>query len=66
VPLGFLIWGHHAHWLVVLIGGAAALAAAAWGAALDRLVPVSAALFAYGVGLAYAGLFILQFLDDNR
>ena len=24
VPLGFLVWGHHAHWLVVLIGGAVA------------------------------------------
>jgi uncharacterized membrane protein len=66
VPLGFLIWGHHAHWLVVLIGGALILAAAVWGEALDRHVPVSAALFAYGLGVAYAGLFILQFLDDNR
>jgi uncharacterized membrane protein len=66
VPLGYLIWGHHAHALVVLIGGAVALAAAGWGEVLDRHVPVSAALFAYGLGVAYAGLFILQFLDDNR
>jgi uncharacterized membrane protein len=66
VPLGYLIWGHHAHWLVVLIGGAVALAAAAAGEALDRHLPISAALFAYGLAVAYAGLFILQFLDDER
>jgi len=66
VPLGFLIWGYHAHWLVVLIGGAVALAAAGAGEALDRHLPISAALFAYGLAVAYAGLFILQFLDDER
>jgi uncharacterized membrane protein len=27
---------------------------------------VSAALFGYGLAIAYAGLFILQFLDDGR
>jgi uncharacterized membrane protein len=66
VPLGFLIWGYHAHWLVVLIGAAVALGAAAAGETLDRHLPISGALFAYGLVTAYAGLFILQFLDDSR
>src|SRR5262245_28338203 len=58
VPLGFLIWGQHAHWLVVLIGGAVAVGAATAGEALDRRLPISAALFAYALAVAYAGLFI--------
>ncbi|HEU0060091.1 MAG TPA: DUF2157 domain-containing protein [Hyphomicrobiaceae bacterium] len=66
VPLGFLVWGGHAHWLVVLIGGVAAVAAVVCGRALDRHLPVSAALFTYGLAVTYAGLFILQFLDDGR
>ena len=66
VPLGFLIWGHHAHWLVVLIGGAVAAVAAVWGSAIDRHFQLSATLFSYGLAVTYAGLFILQFLDDGR
>lgn len=66
VPLGFLVWGHHAHWLVVGIGGAVAAAAALWGRAIDRHLPLSAVLFTYGLAVTYAGLFILQFLDDGR
>jgi uncharacterized membrane protein len=66
VPLGFLLWDHHAHWLVVLIGGAAVMAAAVGGRAIDAHVPVAALLFTYGLAITYAGLFILQFLDDGR
>ena len=58
--------GHHAHWLVVLIGGAVAATAAVWGRAIDRHLPLSAVLFTYGLAVTYAGLFILQFLDDDR
>jgi len=63
VPLGFFIFDHHAHWIVVLIGGAVGVAAAGAAPAIDRQVPASAALFAYGLILAFAGLHILQFID---
>ncbi len=66
VPLGYLVLDHHAHWLVVLIGVAAAGIAAAAPQAIDRHVPASAALFTYGVAIAFAGLFVLQFVDDGR
>ena len=63
VPLGYFILDHHAHWIVVSIGAAAALAAAAAGRTIDRTVPSSAALFTYGLVVAFAGLYILQFID---
>ena len=63
VPLGYFIFDHHAHWIVILIGAAAALAAAAAGPTIDRTIPSSAALFAYGLVVAFAGLYILQFID---
>ncbi len=66
VPLGFFTLDHHAHWLVSLLGAAAAVAAVAFGSALDRRLTLSAALFSYGLAVAYAGLFILQFLDGGR
>jgi uncharacterized membrane protein len=70
VPLGYFVLGQHAHWLVVVLGIALAGAAAVWAQAIDRALegyfPVSAALFGYGLAIAYAGLFILQFLDDGR
>jgi len=66
VPLGFFILDHHAHWLVAGVGIALAVAAAVCGPSLDRHVPLSGALFSYGLLVAFAGLFILQFLDDGR
>ena len=63
VPLGYFIFDHHAHWLVILIGVAVGVAAAAAGPTIDRQFPASAALFAYGLVLAFAGLYILQFID---
>jgi uncharacterized membrane protein len=67
VPLGYYVLDHHAHWLVVLIGVAAAGAAAAAPQAINRHVPASAsALFTYGVAIAFAGLFVLQFIDDGH
>ena len=63
VPLGYFIFNHHGHWIVVLIGVAVAVAAAAAGPAIDRTIPSSAALFAYGLMVAFAGLYILQFID---
>jgi len=63
VPLGYLVLDRHAHWLVVLAGGAAAVAAATAGPAIDRRLPASAALFCYGLVTAFAGVYILQFID---
>jgi uncharacterized membrane protein len=64
VPLGYFVLGNHAHWLVVVIGLVVAGIAASGGPAIDRRVAASAALFAYGVVVAFCGLYILQFLDD--
>lgn len=64
VPLGFLVLGKHAHWLVALIGVAIALAAVVTGPGIDRHLPSAQALFGYGVAIAFAALFIAQFIDD--
>jgi uncharacterized membrane protein len=63
IPLGYLVLDHHAHWIVIGIGIAAAFAAAAAGPAIDRRLPASAAIFAYGTLVAFAGLYIMQFID---
>jgi uncharacterized membrane protein len=64
VPLGFLVLGKHAHWLVALLGAGVAVAAAVAAPAIDRRYPAAHALFAYGVATAFAALFIAQFIDD--
>ena len=64
VPLGFMVLGGHSHWLPALLGTAVAVAAAAAGTTIDRNVPASHALFAYGLAAAFAALFIAQFIDD--
>jgi uncharacterized membrane protein len=64
VPIGFLILDEHAHWLPALVGAAVALAGAAAGPAIDRHLPASRALFAYGLATAFAALFIAQFVDN--
>jgi uncharacterized membrane protein len=69
IPLGYVIGNRHAHWIVAAAGVAAALVAVAAGPAIDRQVRsadgASQAIFAYAVGVAYAALFIWQFLDDG-
>lgn len=65
VPLGAFVGDRHAHWIVVAIGLAAALAAAFGASHLDRFGPISAPALVYAVATAYAGLFILQFIDDR-
>jgi uncharacterized membrane protein len=65
IPLGYLVLDHHAHWIVALLGVGVAGAAAAAGPTIDRHVPASAAAFAYALIVAFAGLFIMQFLDDR-
>jgi uncharacterized membrane protein len=63
-PLGFLVLDHHAHWLVVTAGVAAGLAAIAAGPVIDRWTGAAQAIFAYAIALAFAGLFIMQFIED--
>jgi uncharacterized membrane protein len=63
-PLGFLVLDRHAHWLVVAIGVAAAIAAIVAAPAIDRWTRAPQASFAYAVAVAFAGLFIMQFIDD--
>lgn len=63
VPLGYLVLDHHAHWIVVGIGAVVAAGTAAGARAIDRHAPVSAPAFAYGILVAFAGLYTLQFID---
>jgi uncharacterized membrane protein len=64
VPLGYLIRDRHGHWLVAAVGIAAALVAVAAAPQIDRHIRASRPVFAYAVAVAFAGLFIMQFLDD--
>jgi uncharacterized membrane protein len=65
-PLGYYVLDRHAHWLVAVIGAGVALVAAALGeGGIERRMRVSQAMFAYGVVVAFAGLFIIQFIDDR-
>jgi uncharacterized membrane protein len=64
VPLGYLIFDHHAHWIVVLLGMLVAGGALVAGGVIDRRGTLSsAALLSYGVAIAFSGLFIMQFLQ---
>jgi len=63
LPLGYFVLDHHAHWIPIVLGAAVLLAAAAAGRAIDARLPASAALFAYGLIVAFAGLTIVQFID---
>jgi uncharacterized membrane protein len=63
--LGYLVLDRHAHGLVVATGVAAALAAIVAGPAIDRWTGGAAqAIFAYAIAVAFAGLFIMQFIED--
>jgi uncharacterized membrane protein len=65
-PLGHFVLDRHAHWVVALIGAAAAGGSALVGPAIDRRIPAaSPAVFAYGIILAFIGLYDMQFLDDQ-
>jgi uncharacterized membrane protein len=63
VPLGYFVLDRHTHWIVVVTGVAIAAAAAVAAPAIDRRVTASAPLFAYGLIVAFAGLYLLQFID---
>lgn len=65
VPLGHFVLDQHAHWIVVLLGLAAAAASSAASKQIDEVSPISSTTFTYAVATAFAGLFILQFLDEH-
>jgi uncharacterized membrane protein len=65
VPLGYFVLDRHAHWIVVVAGVLAIVAAVGARPAIDGHLSGSAALFTYGLIVAFAGLFILQFLDRS-
>lgn len=63
VPLGYLVLDRHAHWIVAAVGVVAALAAVVAAPVIDRWTHASQAVLAYAVAVAFAGLFIMQFMD---
>jgi len=68
VPLGYLLLDHHAHWIVLLIGGVVALGSAYAGPQIDRrswVTPLAGLLFAYGLLTAFAGLYNMQFIEGR-
>jgi uncharacterized membrane protein len=65
VPLGYFLLDHDAHWIVAGVGALAAVGAAAAGPAIDRRMAISAALFAYAIIVAFAGLYLLEFADGS-
>jgi uncharacterized membrane protein len=63
VPLGYFVIDRHAHWIVAIIGALAAVGAAGAHGEIDNRITASAAIFTYGLIVAFAGLYILQFID---
>jgi uncharacterized membrane protein len=65
IALGYKLGDGHAHGLVVLIGLALCGISVAAGPAIDRIRRVSGALLGYGMTIAFAGLFALQFIEKT-
>jgi uncharacterized membrane protein len=65
LPLGYVILNRHAHWVVAAIGAGVAVAAVVGAPAIDRRIRASQPLFAYGIAVAFAGLFTTQFIDEG-
>jgi uncharacterized membrane protein len=64
VTLGYQLEDGHAHHVVTLVGlGLCGLSIVA-GPAIDSIRRVSGAMLDYGMGIAFAGLFALQFIDS--
>jgi uncharacterized membrane protein len=64
IALGYRAGG--TQFTVVVIGVALALASVFAGDAIDRIRRISGAMLGYGMVIAFAGLFALQFLDSSR
>jgi uncharacterized membrane protein len=65
VSLGYLLFDGHAHGLVVGIGLLIAAAGLALPAVSERWRDWATPTIAYGMAIAFAGLFALQFLEEN-
>jgi uncharacterized membrane protein len=65
VPLGYLLFDHHAHWIVLVVGAAVAIGSAAAAPSIDRVSPISGLLFCYGLITAFAGLYNMQFIEGR-
>ena len=65
VPIGFFILDRHAHWVVVLTAAVLAAVAVWDGQDGESQLPATAASFAYAIVVAYAALFIMQFVDSR-
>ena len=63
VPLGYFIFDHHAHWIVVADRRRGGRRRRRCRPGHRPAHPRLAALFAYGLMCAFAGLYILQFID---
>ena len=66
VSLGYIVGGPHAHWIVVAIGVVIAGTGYVLHEPIDRVRRISHTMVTYGAGLAYAGLFALQFMRSTR
>lgn len=64
-PLGFFLPSGHAHWIPLAVSLAAAAASSVGANTLDRIGPISSAVFVYAAGLAFSELFVLQFVDEH-
>jgi uncharacterized membrane protein len=64
VMVGFTIKsGGHA--VVTMIGVAICAVSIAFGPAIDRVRVISGTMLCYGLGIAFAGMFALQFIDQS-
>ena len=64
VGLGYRLSDGHAHHLVALIGLALCGLSILAGPAIDRFRRLSGAMLGYGMAIAFAGLFALQFIEN--
>jgi uncharacterized membrane protein len=65
ITLGYQLNGGHAHHIVALIGLALAATSVAAGDVIDRVRRISGAMLGYGMIIAFAGLFALQFFENR-
>jgi uncharacterized membrane protein len=63
VSLGYWLAGGHKHDIVAAIGLLLCVISITGGTAIDRVRQVSGAMLGYGMAIAYAGLFAMQFLE---
>jgi uncharacterized membrane protein len=63
ISLGYILFGGHAHGLVAAVGLAMIMVAVVGERLLPRIVEVMPSLLGYGMAVAFAGLWALQFVE---